>query len=711
MSAAIIPFVGRSEREAKANLEALIEHSKTHRFFVGENAIEWEADTWDLRKHLAKQNSSPSGLVLHFTTLESTRRGPRRPDAVVFPEPFCSAAKALLIEHLRVSSDTTPSRFLIALRMIEKAFRDLMIEPDITLLTASVLDRAQEIVRENYRSAWTYARLLERIAGDYVGPGFIATKPVSWKTSIQYEAPVRNDRVNADGAKGNTAKLPNIQAVLDLASVFHNSDYVPDQIVTAWFALAMFSPSRVNEILSLPVDCETEMDGIYGLSWRPLKGAEPTTKFAVTDENADVARLAIARMTTIGAEARKAHRWYEKNPDALFLPPGFEHLRGKPLTLWEAAQIIGREEPITLSSQCDRALIRCGRTDDESRFHPRRLGKVHGVLVTFESLEKYVLGELPLSFPFIDPKSKLKGSDALFCIPRNASRGYASTENYIPKYVTYYSIKHDLGSKPSGTTVFSRNKLLDPSTQLPWKLNTHQPRHLLNTLAQSKFLSQELIAHWSGRKSVKQNSHYNHLPQESFIEAYLSLGESAGVEIEVEGPLSQKIQQRMHKEEITYDTALRLEVGSTITTRFGLCRHDYSLMPCPKDKDCVRCGENTFIKGNVEQIAEAQAQLAISRKAEAAASEALSNGRYGAQRWVSLHAEKARRWQMALDRLTSDELADGTLITLPPVANPQSKAGLAAAIRDAGNAGSEATSSSSANLHDWLDELDLGDGQ
>lgn len=587
MNAAVIPFVGRAEREAKANLHALIEHSRMHRFFSGENAIEWAADTWDLRSQLAKQNSGPVALVLHFTTLESTRRGPRGPDAVVFPEPFCSAAKALLIEHLRVSRDTTPSRFLIALRVIEKAFRDLRIGPDITLLTASVLDRAQEIVRENYRNAWTFGRLLERIAGDYVAPGLIATKPISWKTSVQYQAPVRNDRVNADGAKGNTAKLPNIQAVLDLAWVFHARDYVPDQIVTAWFALAMFSPSRVNEILTLPVDCETEMDGIYGLSWRPLKGAEPTTKFAVNDENADVARLAIARMKRIGAEARKAHRWYEENPTDLFLPQGFEHLRGQPLTLWEATQIIGREEPITQGSRCDQALIRCGRTDDESRFHPQRLGRVHGVLITFESLEKYVLGELPPSFPFIDRKSKLKGSDGLFCVPHNAFRGFATTESYIPRYVTYSSIKHELGSKPSGQTVFARNNLLDPDTHLPWKLNTHQPRHLLNTLAQSKFLSQELIAHWSGRKSVKQNSHYNHLPQESFIEAYLSLGESAGIEIEVEGPLSEKIQQRMHKEEITYDTALRLEVGSTITTRFGLCRHDYSLMPCPKDKDCV----------------------------------------------------------------------------------------------------------------------------
>lgn len=625
-------------------------------------------------------------------------------------ELYCDAAKAIIVEHLRISKDTNPSRLLIAIRTIEKAFRDLGREPDMMALSPAILDRAQEVIVERYAESWAIARYLERIAMGYVGPALITSKPLSWKTSIEYKAPVRNDRVNADGANGRTDKLPKMQAIFDLASVFHSSDYVPDQIVTSWFALAMFSPSRVMEILSLPIDCETEMDGVYGLSWQPLKGGEPMTKFAPSDESAEVARIAIDRLKVIGEGARLAHRWYEENPDQLFLPPGFEHMRGEPLTMWEVSQILGRSAPISQAGRCDQALVRCGRTEDESRFHPERIGIVHGVLVTFESFEKYVLAQFPRTFPFIDPKSGLMGGGALFCMPHNVFRGSAATENYIPTYVTSSIIRHELGSKPRGNTVFSRNGLSDESTGESWRLNTHQPRHLLNTIAQSKHLSQELIAHWSGRKSVKQNASYNHLPQESFIEAYLALGESADIEIKVDGPLSKKIDQRMQQEEITYDAALRLEVGSTITTRFGLCRHDYSLMPCPKDKDCIRCGENTFIKGNADQIAEAKAQLKISQKAEEGARAAFAKGRYGAERWVDLHAEKARRWALALEKLTSDELDDGTLITLPPVRHPQSKAGLASALRESENDPTGDTVRRFEQMNLWLEDLDDQEG-
>lgn len=515
-----------------------------------------------------------------------------------------------------------------------------------------------------------------------VVPSEITKHDIHWRTSIQYKAPVRNDRVNSEGARGRVDKLPHLQAIFDLASVFHDSDYIPDQIITGWFALTMFAPSRVTEILGLPVNCETEMDGVYGLSWRPLKDGDAMTKFAVTPENAEIAKMAIERLKSIGEKSRIAHKWYEENPGQLYLPPGFEHLRGQPLTMWEVAQIIGRSDHIHQSSAVDRALIRCGRTVDKFRAHPERRSGPHYVLVTFESLQDYVLGELPRTFPYIDPRNGLKGGEALFCLPDEIMRGGAVTNHYIPRYLTYSQIKHELGSKPTGRTVFTRHNLINPETGEPWRLNTHQPRHLLNTLAQSKHLSQEIIAFWSGRKNVKQNVSYNHVPQETFIEAFLLLDDAAPKELKVVGPLAEKIEERMRKESISRNTALRLEVGSTITTRFGLCRHDYSLMPCPKDKDCIRCGENTFIKGNSDHFNEAKQQLAISQKAEKLAQAAVDAGRYGAQRWVDLHSEKAERWQMAIDRMIDTDIEDGTLITLPAVVKPQTKSGLASAIRE-----------------------------
>jgi hypothetical protein len=204
---------------------------------------------------------------------------------------------------------------------------------------------------------------------------------------------------------------------------------------------------------------------------------------------------------------------------------------------------------------------------------------------------------------------------------------------------------------------------------------------LLNTLAQSKHLSEALIAFWSGRKRIAQNEWYDHIPQEAFIEAFVKMGEAAPKAIKVIGPLDTKVTQRSHKENIEYDDALRLELGSTINTRFGLCRHNYALSPCPKDKNCINCGENTFIKGDERQLTEAQLQLQISRRAVENCRRAIDDAEPGAERWLEMHLEKESRWALAVELLTDISISGGTLITLPPPRHSQPKTGLAAEIR------------------------------
>lgn len=681
MAAMIIPFVGRPELAARENLVRFIAHAQGARFFTGPAAIRWSDNSWDFRAFYAKVGQSPPGLTAHFTNLETTRRGNRAVDAVDLEQPFLDAAKAIVAEFLRTTDEKQPARILIPLRAVEKAFRDLVLEPDICHLTAAVLDRAQELLIDRYKDAWTYARLLDRLSNQIVAPSHLTATPILWHTSVKYSPPKRNDAVHKDGgASGNLEKLPHLKAVLDLSGVFHSSTEDHDVVVTSWFALAMFAPERVNEILALPVNCETEMDGAYGISWRPLKGGQPKTNFAVTDEWKEVAHEAINRLRKLGEKPRRAAKWYEDNPKKLYLPAAFEHLRGKPITLWEAAMILGRTKPLEQSSRFRKALEGCGFTDDVARGGSGAVLR-RQKLFTFESLETAVLSNLPRGWPYIDQRRGLKASEGLFCLPSAIMRGYADTEWNVPTFITYAQIKHELGSKPNGKTIFTRHKLNDPITRKPWRLNTHQPRHLLNTLAQSKHISQELIAFWSGRKSVRQNQYYDHMPQEYYLERWLILDEQSSITIDAVGPLSDKIDERSRREMISRPEALRLELGSTIATRFGLCRHDYSLTACPRDKDCINCGENTFIKGNQRHLEEATTQLEIHTKASAAARAAVVSGHRGAERWLSRHEEKATRWQLAAAMLMDPAIPDGSLITLPPVANPQTRTGLTMEIR------------------------------
>ena len=682
MTAIIVPFSGRSTLSAQENHVSFVETAQSYRFFSGPHAVQWVHNSWDLRPFYSKATSTPVGLMAHFTNLETTRRGSRAKDAVDMREPFLTTAKAITVEHLRTSAEKSVSKIVATLRALEKALRDRGAEPDVRKLDAGILDDAEQIIAQNYEDSFTYGRLLERVVNDYINPARITRFPLTWRTSLKYKPPVRNDRVNQEGARGNTGKLPQLGAIFDLASVFQGSDEAPDVVITGWFGLAMFAPSRCGEILGLPVKCETEQEGVYGISWRPLKGGDPMTKFAASDESAEVAKLAIRRLADLGKKARTAHAWYESHPGQLYLPPGFEHLRGQPLTLWEASQILGRTTPLSQGSAPRRALLPAGTTRDIQRGGPNAKNRFQW-LFTFESLQAYVLGALPSTFPFIDPRNELLGSEALFCLPDEIMRGYGGTNDYIPRYLTYAQVRHELGSKPTGKTIFSRHDLIDKATGKPWRLNTHQPRHLLNTIAQSKHISDELIAFWSGRKDVGQNASYNNLSQEFFIEAYVTLDDQTASELKIIGPLETKVTERMRQESLSMRDALKLELGSTITTRFGLCRHHFSLMGCPKDKDCISCGEITFIKGNADHLNEARLQLEISSKAEGQALCAVKAGRYGAQRFAARHGEKAARWKFVIEKLTDDALPHGTLITLAPVDRPQTRAGLATAIRAA----------------------------
>jgi hypothetical protein len=171
------------------------------------------------------------------------------------------------------------------------------------------------------------------------------------------------------------------------------------------------------------------------------------------------------------------------------------------------------------------------------------------------------------------------------------------------------------------------------------------------------------------------------------IELYVSLGDQAPRQIEAVGPLADKVEERARKEMITPAEAMRLEVGSIISTRFGLCRHNYALTPCPKDKNCIGCGENTFIKGNARHLAEARHQVAVAEGAVANCLAAMKDGEPGVEEWLRKHQESKERWTIVIERMLDASIEDGTLITLPAPNVSQTKSGLSLRIRETQRAG------------------------
>lgn len=661
----IIIFKARAELSAEKNLQDYISFAKQHSLVT-----DWDSDYWDLSEICGRTQNLKKRTTAQFT---SRRKGE------LLSLPFKEGAKAIFSEFIRLKRPKEVGKHIQCLRLLEQALINLDKPVKITEIDNSVMDEAANILNE-YKDKWSRGRVLEALVSDFINPARLTPRPIQWKNPHPYQPPRRRDRLGKQKTDQETNKLPEVASIIALAEIANESENIIDQVVCAFVKLAMFAPSRISEILTLPLDCirhaQTNEGTLMGIAWRPVKGGQVITKFAVTEIAAEMASASINFLNKTGEQARKAAAWYLKHPNELFLPQGMEYLRGQPLTWYEFSKILGRAEHSPMKA-CDCVnkynLVKSGTTRDKSRW-PSQSSKSSWVnTYTFESVQDHILNRIPSLI--IDNQSGLTLENALFCLPANLLRPDALTIHNVPDIISISQIDHQLGNNPNPqNNVFARNNKTNPGG-FPWKLTSHQFRHLLNTLAQSKYLNQSLIAFWSGRKSIKQNDWYNHLEQDAFIEAYTKLSEQTP-ELDVIGPLDNKAKTVAAENLVSYREALSEEIKTVHVTRYGICRHDWALTPCPKDKDCINCGEHLFMKGEQKHLDEARNQLFLLEKAVNAAHAALQDGRLGAKRWLENNLPKFERWEMAVQKLTDPNIPDKTLISLPAPKFSQTQVGL-----------------------------------
>ncbi|MCX0339447.1 hypothetical protein [Acinetobacter radioresistens] len=684
----ILEFNSKRLIDVKNNLDSFIKKNQNNFFF---NASKWEDNIWDITDFLSHKTINHKSKKVYFRSVldsSSSKTTLEKPLA----EPLLDFAKAAFCEIMRIKKLTEFKKIIYAIQALEFALLEQEKPACITEINFDTLEIAERYIIEKYKDAWNIAKRLENLVNNFIVLKELNPSLVQWNTSIKYQAPIRSDRIkptnlNIDNHK---SKLPHFEELVALANIHHTSTHIPDKIVTCFVVLSLFAPSRASEILSLPVNCIVQNNYQFshevskippiGLKWNPLKGGQQLVKYAVNEEFGRLTVDVINYLIEIGGPAREAAEWYCNNPNKLYLPKNLEHLRDKPITLWEVCQILGKPNPIKGCHAYRYGLSKpLANTNDKSRMHDI---KAHWVSTyDFKEFEIYVLSLLPKTFPILDGRNQQKWHESLFVLPLHILTPDIDTLSYIPSAINIDQINKQLGSNPGKITVFSRNgKKFDSGKEM--RITTHQFRHLLNTLAQSKSLSQELIAFWSGRKSVKQNDVYNHIPQESIIDAYKYLQDQVQT-IPQHGDLEDKVSKISKMNSISYDDALKLELGSIHITRYGICRHDYSLTPCPKDKDCGNCGEFSVMKGSEKQLLEARNQVALLSQAVVKAESYLADGHFGAEKWIEVNKPKLERWNKILAFLEDDTIPYGSMYTLRDPDSHQTKVGLAFEVRNA----------------------------
>lgn len=625
----VIQFRPRQERNAAQNLADFVELCRADIDLLTRDSF--DAYSWDVTEALPVPGSRHK-QYMHFCSWESAKsRTAKQP----MSEVYASFAKAYTVyAHSREKTKSFMPR-LTALR----ALHDVLAGAGnacITTLTTSHLDQVCSLMQERLstETAYSCGIYLERL-NDFLVDHRLAPRSATWRVWLP-RPDGKRARVGKEFDERRQEKLPSPAAFEALGSIFSVAVDTADIMVTGVCALLCGAPSRIAEVLRLPVDCEVPQKTAAGvevlnLRWWPEKGAAPMVKPVVSSMR-DVVEEALSRLKTLSAEGRKLAVWYTANPDRLYLPEHLEHLRRKELLdMREVDAILYGVEPFVAG----RTFQFCN-SYGVPLIRSTSVGRRRANYAKFADLEAAVLKMLPRGFPVADAETGLLHKDSLLLLRKNE----LADDKKKPLRCMFDIIEQGdiavrLGRRPE-VSIFAKHGFTEDNGTLIW-LNTHQFRHYLNTLAQGANVDQLDIARWSGRRDVRQNTAYDHTSGRDLLERVRDAitGDETGF-----GPLA-----RLHKVTlIPRDEFARLHVPTAHTTDYGHCIHDFTMLPCQVHQDCVNCNESVCIKGDKVREQNIRQAREETRVLLEKAQLAYGDGEAGVDRWVA-------HQQLTFDRL------------------------------------------------------------
>jgi hypothetical protein len=642
MPADIVSFIPRRDHDASGNLDEFVASCRDELTVFGKN-LDWSANYWSQAK-LTFGNIDQTGRVLK--------------PANVMKEPFLSFAKA----YVRYQQGQRPSKAngeIRALRCLERALCQAGREVDVLQVDSSVFDMAGAVARDHYSPGMAYhaARELARLA-KFISDRRLAVITVDWENPIK--RPVDTVRTGKKAQAQREKKLPRQEALDAIADIFASKPHVcRDIFTTCVSAMLMSVPSRVTEVLALPVDCEvweTKRDGSQAYGWRftPGKGGAPMIKWIPT-VMVDVAREAVKRVHRITDEARRLARWLEEHPGEFYRHSGCSSVaEDKPLTVAEAAAALGIP-----SDRCKgyaAAELRRRGLPGETGFN------------TLTSLNRWVHAQLPEGFPWFDKTREVKFSQALFCLRAKQLRTDMAASPVLVWKPTNNVVTGDLQSRETSPghvspSIYDRHGRNDPAGK-PLKLTSHQFRHLLNTIAQRGGLGQAEIARWSGRAEMKQNRVYDHMSEFELAGMLRSHDPSLKLDRGLD-EIADRIRATIPMSRREFNT---LTVSTAHVTESGFCAKSYIESPCQKFRDCTNCTEHLYVKGDKRLLPHTRDRLQKTRELLEHARQESADGTLGSDRWVDIHKSTEQRLTALLAILEDDAVPDGSIIRL---ANPR----------------------------------------
>lgn len=279
--------------------------------FVRAEGFDWEAYIWDL-SGLATPERSGQVPVINFGRLSGA---------------FAEFGRALVAHRIaerfgdrkQVGRYTKP---IARLRDLEAVARGLGINHPCKL-TLEAFDDTGAMLAQRSKSSYSLGQQISALRWVFssLESGALLDVPFDWDPPNSHAKNARN-RIEPK-KQGRPLKSNEIDAV---ACSFRNATTPRDRLISSVLALLCCAPVRIDEVLSLPINCEVlpdPGDGFRGgLRWWPRKGGRPQVKY-VPEAMLPVAKDALTRIRELTEPARAAAQRHLAGDRSIEVPSDF----------------------------------------------------------------------------------------------------------------------------------------------------------------------------------------------------------------------------------------------------------------------------------------------------------------------------------------------------------------------------------------------------
>lgn len=418
---------------------------------------------------------------------------------------FCEFVKAY-VYRFHLDNSSKAQEVIKAFRLIEIALLKFSDKAEITKLTHAILDEAILEAYQIFIPA-TVQRIYKeiKVINDFLcDKGMISVHVKTWCFKLEKDNN-SGTRPNQSAGDDKNSKLPDLRVVEFIGKVFRSEHKSPrDIFTTSIFALLLCAPSRISEVMNLNDDCLIKVidsNGVerHGLRFFAAKGFGYSTKW-IPDSMVSVVQEAISRLKVLSVNA---------NTISVIISNGevnlYKKLNKKPfdtMVINDLKKLGFDYNLINISKECAAFINKLDKGEISVKFFWNYINKKDAKKdFNGKTNSHYAMGKLvALNY---NQLNAVKGDDIFISIKGT---------KLLIKNEFLSKVKERIGY----VNIFERHKIENNDLE-PLTFNSHQLRHLLNTLAQRTKLSEVEIAFWSGRKNINHNNNYNHVSDDEMI--------------------------------------------------------------------------------------------------------------------------------------------------------------------------------------------------